>query len=141
MLAENWAFADFSSLTHEQDFISGIDLIGPDVAKIRTPAIPMFKIEKVAEGNATVLRLVGRINAQHLDQLNQLITDANRKLVKLDLSEVTLVDVGVVRFLGDQERRGVELVKCSPYIREWIQREQTVNSGQQGDEPESKEGE
>jgi hypothetical protein len=87
----------------------------------------MFKVEKVAEGNATVLRLVGRINAQHLDQLNQLITDANRKLVKLDLSEVTLVDVGVVRFLGDQERRGVELVKCSPYIREWIQREQTVN--------------
>ena len=87
----------------------------------------MFKIEKVAEGNTTVLRLVGRITAQHLDELNQLITDANRKLVKLDLSEVTLVDVGVVRFLGDQERQGVELFKCSPYIRKWIQREQTVN--------------
>ena len=87
----------------------------------------MFKIEKVAEGSATVLRLVGRINAQHLNELNQLIPDANRKLVKLDLSEVTLVDLNVVRFLGDQERRGVELVKCSPYIREWIQREQTVN--------------
>ena len=91
----------------------------------------MLKIEKLAEGNTTVLRLVGRINAQHLDELNQLITGANRKLVKLDLSEVTLVDVDVVRFLGDQERRGVELVKCSPYIREWIQREQTANSGQQ----------
>jgi len=141
MLAENWAFADFSSLTHEQDFISGIDLIGPDVAKIRTLAISMFKIEKVAEGNATVLRLVGRINAVHLDELNQMITDANPKVVTLDLSEVTLVDVGVVRFLGDQERRGVELVKCSPYIREWIQREQTVNSGQQEDDSESKEGE
>ncbi len=93
--------------------------------------ITMFKIEKVAEGNATVLRLVGRINAKHLDELevllNQLIADAKPKVVKLDLSEVTLVDVGVVRFLGDQERRGVDLVKCSPYIREWIQREQTVN--------------
>ena len=141
MPAENWAFADFSSFPHQQNFISGIDLIGPDVAKIRTLAISMFKIEKVAEGNATVLRLVGRINAQHLDELNQLITGANRKLVKLDLSEVTLVDLNVVRFLGDQERQGVELVKCSPYIREWIQREQTVNSGQQGDDPESKEGE
>ena len=73
--------------------------------------------------------------------LNQLITDANRKLVKLDLSEVTLVDVDVVRFFGDQERQGIELVKCSPYVREWIQREQTVNSGQQEDDPESKEGE
>jgi anti-anti-sigma regulatory factor len=90
----------------------------------------MFKIEKVAEGNATVLRLVGRINAEHLDELKQLITDANRKLVKLDLSEVTLVDAGVVRFLGDQERQGVELVKCSPYIREWIQRENAANSVQ-----------
>lgn len=98
----------------------------------------MFKIEKLAEGNATVLRLVGRINAQHLDQLNQLIADASRKLVKLDLSEVTLVDVEVVRFFGDQEQQGVELVRCSPYIREWIQREQTVNSGQQEDDPESK---
>jgi hypothetical protein len=137
MLAENRAFAAFSSLTHEQNFTSGIDLIGPDVAKTRTPAISMFKVEKVAEGNATVLRLVGRINAQHLDELNQLITDANGKLVKLDLSEVTLVDLIVVRFLGDQERRGVELVKCSPYIREWIQREQTVNSAQQEDDPES----
>ena len=62
-------------------------------------------------------------------------------MVKLDLSEVTLVDVGVVRFLGDQERRGVELGKCSPYIREWIQREKTANSVQREDDPESKEGE
>ena len=87
----------------------------------------MFKIEKLAEGNTTVLRLVGRISAEHLDELNQLIADAKPKVVKLDLSEVTLVDLNVVRFLGDQERRGVELVNCSAYIREWIQREQTVN--------------
>ena len=104
-------------------------------------SITMFKIEKLAEGDTTVLRLVGRINAEHLDELNQLIADAKRKVVKLDLSEVTLVDLNVVRFFGDQERRGVELVKCSPYIREWIQREQAVNSGQQEDDPESKEGE
>src|SRR6267378_8208927 len=103
--------------------------------------ITMFKIEKLAEGNTTVLRLVGRINAKHLDELNQLIADAKPKVVKLDLSEVTLVDVEVVRFFGDQEQQGVELVKCSPYIREWIQREQTVNSDQQGDDPESKRGE
>ena len=81
----------------------------------------------MAEGNAIVLRLVGRINAQHLDELKQMIANRKSKVFKLDLSEVTLVDLNVVRFLGDQERRGVELVKCSPYIREWIQREQTVN--------------
>ncbi len=141
MLAENWAFAEFSSSPHQQNFTSGINLIGPDVAKIRTLAITMFKIEKVAEGNGSVLRLVGRINAEHLDELRKLIADAEPRLSKLDLTEVTLVDVDVVRFLGGQERRGVELDKCSPYIREWIQREQTVNSMRRKDDPESKEGE
>jgi anti-anti-sigma regulatory factor len=100
----------------------------------------MFKIEKLTEGDTTVLRLVGRINTQQLEELRKLIADAEPK-VRLDLSEVTLVDVDVIRFLGNQERQGVELVKCSPYIREWIEREQTANSSQQEDGPESKEGE
>ena len=101
--------------------------------------ITMLKIENLAEGKTIVLRLMGRINAKHLDELNKLIADAEPRVVKLDLSEVTLVDVDVVRFLGDQERRGVELVKCSPYIREWIQREATANLIQRNDDPESKE--
>jgi ABC-type transporter Mla MlaB component len=109
--------------------------------RFETPAITMFKIEKVTEENTTVLRLVGRITAEYLDELNQMIADTNRKLIKLDLSEVTLVDVEVVRFLGNQERQGVELVKCSPYIREWIQRESAANSAQRENDPESKEGE
>ena len=88
----------------------------------------MFKIEKLTEGNTTVLRLVGRINAEHLEELSKLIADAEPGMVKLDLSEVTLVDVDVVRFLGEQERRGLHVGKCSPYIREWIQREETARS-------------
>jgi hypothetical protein len=41
----------------------------------------------------------------------------------LDLSEVTLVDIAVVRFLISCENEGVELVECPPYVREWILRE------------------
>jgi hypothetical protein len=41
----------------------------------------------------------------------------------LDLSEVTLVDFGTVRFLIDCEDQSVELVQCPPYIREWMLRE------------------
>jgi hypothetical protein len=41
----------------------------------------------------------------------------------LDLKEVTLVDVDVVRFLGACEVEGVEIVHCSQYIREWMVRE------------------
>jgi hypothetical protein len=41
----------------------------------------------------------------------------------LDLEHVTLVDVEGVGFLSECEARGIELVHCSPYIREWIARE------------------
>ena len=41
----------------------------------------------------------------------------------LDLSEVTLVDLGVIRFLISCEDEGVELVECPLYVREWILRE------------------
>jgi hypothetical protein len=42
----------------------------------------------------------------------------------LDLDEVTLVDVEVVRFLGSCETAGIAILHCPPYIREWIAREQ-----------------
>jgi hypothetical protein len=47
--------------------------------------------------------------------------------IVLDLEEVTLVDVDVVRFLGMCEAKGVELVHCSNYIREWVFREQAFD--------------
>jgi hypothetical protein len=43
--------------------------------------------------------------------------------VALDLEEVTLVDVQVVRFLGVCETRGISILNCSPYITDWIARE------------------
>ena len=43
--------------------------------------------------------------------------------IALDLAEVTLVDVEVVRFLGTSEARGAKLLNCSPYIRDWIGKE------------------
>jgi hypothetical protein len=43
--------------------------------------------------------------------------------VALDLEEVNLVDVEVVRSLGAWEAQGVTLLRCSPYIRDWIGKE------------------
>jgi len=48
----------------------------------------------------------------------------SRNRTVLDLDEVTLVDVDVVRFLGFCETRGIEVLNGSPYIREWMLREQ-----------------
>ena len=41
----------------------------------------------------------------------------------MDLSDVTLVDLAVVRFLISCEDEGIDLVECPPYIHEWMLRE------------------
>ena len=43
--------------------------------------------------------------------------------IVLDLEEVDLVDVQIVRFLGACEAQGITLLNCSPYIRDWIGKE------------------
>jgi len=44
-------------------------------------------------------------------------------MVVIDLEEVMLVDLDMVQFLARCEARGMELLHCPPYIREWISRE------------------
>ncbi len=46
--------------------------------------------------------------------------------ILLDLEEVTLVDVDVIRFLVVCEDKGIEVVHCSPYIRGWMRRERDI---------------
>jgi hypothetical protein len=59
---------------------------------------------------------------EHLEELKAQIQSSGPK-VRLDLEEVSLVDVEAVRFLGTCEVEGVTLLNCSPYIREWIGKE------------------
>jgi len=82
----------------------------------------MFKMEAGLEGRKVVLRLSGRIQATHLEQLKARIGKSMRSIA-LDLEEVTLVDIDVVRFLRNCESQGIELRHCALYIREWILRE------------------
>jgi hypothetical protein len=81
-----------------------------------------LRIESVDEGKRMVFRLSGRIGAQNLDQLREQL-HAERKENTLDLEHVTLVDLDGVRFLNQCEERGFELLHCSLYIREWMNRE------------------
>jgi anti-anti-sigma regulatory factor len=82
-----------------------------------------LKIETASDGHTASLRLIGRIQAEYLDELETHIR-RHRPLLVLDLREVTLVDVAVVRFLITCEAEGIELRHCAPYIREWMGREQ-----------------
>ncbi len=82
----------------------------------------MLRIEKDCGGCVKRLRLSGRIQSDNISSVQSAMSeDCQRKI--LDLSEVTLVDLEVVRFLISCEDEGIELVQCPPYVREWILRE------------------
>jgi hypothetical protein len=81
-----------------------------------------LRIERDSDGPKTTIRLIGRMQGEHLDELKAQMKDRGPS-VTLDLSELSLVDVDVVRFLGICQSEGVELLHCPPYIREWIARE------------------
>jgi len=82
-----------------------------------------LKIEKIPGEHRTIIKLVGRIRAEHLAELREQIA-ASAPTIVLELGEVTLVDADVVRFLSACESEGIHLQHCSAYIREWIVREQ-----------------
>src|SRR6202049_4614485 len=57
-----------------------------------------LKIEKCSDGNSTTIRLIGRMRAEYLEELEKQIRESG-PAITLDLDEVTLVDVEIVRFL------------------------------------------
>jgi ABC-type transporter Mla MlaB component len=86
-----------------------------------------WRIERVSAQGRTILRLSGRIQSEYLAELKTQI-EGSEPHSALDLEEVTLVDVGVVRFLLVCEESGIELLHCSPYIRQWMVRERPGRS-------------
>jgi len=82
----------------------------------------MLRIEKDSDGCVSRLRLSGRIQSDRIAYIRSAMDDGCPRKI-LDLSEVTLVDVAVVRFLISCENEGAELVQCPPYVREWMLRE------------------
>jgi len=78
-----------------------------------------LRIERVSAQGGAIVRLIGRVQSEHLAELKTQIEGPEPHLA-LDLEEVTLVDVGAVRFLLICEESGMELLHCSPYIRQWM---------------------
>jgi anti-anti-sigma regulatory factor len=81
-----------------------------------------LRIERHSEGGRTTIRLIGRMQAGHVSEVQNQI-DENGENLTLDLEEVTLVDVQVVRFFGSCMARGINVVNGPPYITDWIARE------------------
>ena len=89
------------------------------------------RIERlVSEQDCVVLRVSGRIKAEHVDTLRDLL-GLEKGRVAIDLNDVLLVAREAVKFLALSEANGTELRNCPSYIREWVARERTRS----GEEP------
>jgi hypothetical protein len=82
----------------------------------------MLRIEKESRGCVTRLLLSGRIQSDRIACIRSAMDGGYARKI-LDLSEVTLVDIAAVRFLLGCQNQGIELVRCPPYVREWLLRE------------------
>jgi hypothetical protein len=83
-----------------------------------------FRIETAARGRCTVFSLCGRIEKQAIAELRRLFElQSDYHDIVLDLKDVGVVDREVMRFLMSCEADGVKLENCTPYIREWMERE------------------
>jgi len=86
----------------------------------------MLRIERHANG-ADVFRLIGRLNAENVTELQSLIQSGTKdRQVVLDLRDLTLVDRDAVRILGHCEKGRIKLANCPAYIREWIEQERNT---------------
>jgi anti-anti-sigma regulatory factor len=83
-----------------------------------------LRIEKDSDGQTTTLRLIGRMRREHIEELKAQIK-AGGTNVTLDLNEVSLVDLDVIRFLATCQTEGISLVHCSRYIQNWITKERS----------------
>jgi hypothetical protein len=85
----------------------------------------MLRIERESDACITRLRLSGRIQSEGIACVRSAMSEICPRKI-LDLREVTLVDLAVVRFLIRCEEEGIELTGCPPYVREWIRRERAA---------------
>jgi hypothetical protein len=87
-----------------------------------------LRIERISGKGKTRIRLSGEFRSEHVDQVKTEIERGGPR-VALDLEEVHLVDVEGVRFLNACKAEGIPMLHCSPYIREWMLREQARPKG------------
>jgi hypothetical protein len=83
-----------------------------------------FRIETATRGRFAVFILSGRIEAQAIAELRRLFKlQTDSRDIVLDLKDVSLVNRDVMGFLARCEADGVKLENCTPYLREWMDRE------------------
>jgi anti-anti-sigma regulatory factor len=87
----------------------------------------MLRIQRTLNGDETVLKVSGRMDAENVAELEALFaSEAKGRRMTMDLEDLTLASREAVRFLERCESDGIKLVNCPLYIREWILRERNA---------------
>jgi predicted metal-binding protein len=81
-----------------------------------------LRIERSTRQRFTVFSLSGRMEAEQVGELKELLDRDYRNII-LDLRDLRLADRDAVRFLRGCEADGMKLENCPAYVREWMDRE------------------
>jgi ABC-type transporter Mla MlaB component len=73
--------------------------------------------------------LSGELRHSHLVDVRTEI-DQVGQAATLDLDEVDVVDIDGIRLLNEYQEQGIQVVNCSPYIREWMLQEKRTRQDQ-----------
>ena len=83
-----------------------------------------FRIETASRGRLAIFILSGRIEEAAITEMRRLFEpQTDYRQIVLDLKDVSAVNLEVVRFLVRCQADGVTIENCTPYIREWMERE------------------
>jgi ABC-type transporter Mla MlaB component len=93
---------------------------------IWVPAMTL-KIKRLCEKHGTRICLAGELRCTHLVDVRTEIEQAGQPAT-LDLDEVEVVDLDGVRLLNECQARGIQVVNCPPYIREWMLHEKRTHA-------------
>jgi hypothetical protein len=88
-----------------------------------------LKLKRIGEQHGTRICLAGELRSSHLINVRAEIEQAGNPAI-LDIDEVNVVDIDGVRFLNECLERGIEVVNCSPYIRQWMLQEKRISGGE-----------
>ena len=81
-----------------------------------------LKINRIREEHGTRVCLSGELRCPHLIELRAALEQVGQPAT-LDLDEVDVIDIDGVRLLNECCAQGIQVVNCSPYIREWMLQE------------------
>ena len=88
-----------------------------------------LKIKRISEEHGTRICLSGELRCPHLVDVRAEIEEAVQPAT-LDLDEVDIVDIDGVCLLNECQAQGIQVVNCSPYIREWMLQEKQISGGE-----------